>query len=63
MKIKDFINKTMTPKDKLIHLLEYYDLNYFLNDRDGIIIIYHADNISEDVLNLISRNGYSLQTP
>jgi hypothetical protein len=46
----------------LVQALDYHDLSYFLNDRDGIIIIYHCKNIPMDVLTLISQNGYSLQT-
>jgi hypothetical protein len=62
MKIKDFNNRVMTNKDLLIQQLDYYDLNYFLNDKDGIIIFYHCKDIPKTVLELISKCGYSLQT-
>lgn len=62
MKIEDFNKKIMTNKDLLLQQLDYYDLNYFLNDRDAIIIFYHCREIPKVVLDLISKCGYSLQT-
>jgi hypothetical protein len=62
MKLQEFTDKVMTKRDLLVQRLDYYDLNYFLNDRDGIIIFYHCKDIPKDVLELISRCGYSLQT-
>ena len=62
MKIEDFKNKTMTDRDFLLQRLDYYDINYFLNNRDGIIIFYHCKEIPKDVLDLISKCGYSVQT-